>query len=282
MENAYKELQLTEEQRAELYSTLHLKKDFVPLNHYVIVKDEEGNLEAILVQKDNGLQWVRSYEIPDSAYMAGAKARNDYQKMAIHMLLDSDSKVKIITGCYGSGKTHLGITAAMHLINRGYFEKLVWVRNTVEVRGVPKLGALPGGLEEKIAGWTAVLDDKLGGDLAVSGYERSGILQVEHLGFIRGRDFSNSIVYMTEGQNITGDIAKLLLGRIGEGSILIIDGDFKQTDNKMFDNDNGLNLLTQALVGNRLFAHVHLPISERSEVAALANVVDEWQEQHKK
>lgn len=38
--------------------------------------------------------------------------------------------------------------------------------------------------------------------------------------FIRGRSFENSIVYVTEGQNIDSEIAKVLLSRIGDNSEL--------------------------------------------------------------
>jgi phosphate starvation-inducible PhoH-like protein len=43
--------------------------------------------------------------------------------------------------------------------------------------------------------------------------------------FIRGRSFDNSIIYVTEGQNMTTEIAKLVIGRIGENSELWINAD---------------------------------------------------------
>ena len=280
--NTYKELHLNDLELNDFYNKLSMGKVDYPLNTYLIICNEEGEQIDHYVQKESGLRPVKGYEIPRAFYMEQMKPRNSYQRMAIDMLMDKDSKVKILTGVFGSGKTLLGIAAAMKMIDSGKFDSLIWVRNNVEVAGVPALGALPGDLQTKLSGWTAVLADKLGGPDAIEQLEAEEIVKVEHLGFARGRDWQRSVIYMTEGQNMTGEIAKLLLGRVGEGSVLIIDGDLKQTDKRLFESDNGLNLLVSALTGNELFAHVNLPISERSEVAALASVVEEWQKEHDK
>jgi predicted ribonuclease YlaK len=68
---------------------------------------------------------------------------------------------------------------------------------------------------------------------------------------------------------------KLLLGRVGEGSELWLDGDFKaQVDRKIFQEDNGLRNLILRLNGNPYFTYVNLEKSERSQVAALADLLD--------
>ena len=92
--------------------------------------------------------------------------------------------------------------------------------------------------------------------------------------FVRGRSFENSIVYVSEGQNITTEIAKLLLGRIGKNSIMMINADTHQTDNKVFDQDNGIATMIEKLSGNPLFGYVYLDETLRSETANLANLLD--------
>jgi PhoH-like ATPase len=65
------------------------------------------------------------------------------------------------------------------------------------------------------------------------------------------------------------------MGRIDEGSQLWLDGDTKQRDRQIFEKSAGLEKLIEKLAGNKLFAHVHLEKSERSEVAALADLLDD-------
>lgn len=50
--------------------------------------------------------------------------------------------------------------------------------------------------------------------------------------------------------------------------------DFKQRDRLSFEKSQGLETMVERLRGNRLFGYVHLVKSERSEVAALADLLD--------
>ena len=99
-------------------------------------------------------------------------------------------------------------------------------------------------------------------------------MEVQHLGFIRGRDIKNSIILCSEAENLTKQHVQLLIGRVGEGSSLWLDGDFKQVDSKIFEENSGLNIAIDKLKGNKLFGFVHLEKSERSETAALADLLD--------
>ena len=73
---------------------------------------------------------------------------------------------------------------------------------------------------------------------------------------------------------MTSDVVKLLISRVGEGSELWINGDSHQVDKRVFDKDNGLSKMVERLKGERLFGYVWLPITERGEVANLANLMD--------
>ena len=98
-------------------------------------------------------------------------------------------------------------------------------------------------------------------------------IEIEHLGFLRGRDIKNTIIFCSEAEHLTRDHVKLLLGRVSEGSILILEGDCRQIDAKAFEKDNGLLAACDKLSGNRLFSYVHLPESVRSETAKLADLL---------
>ena len=74
---------------------------------------------------------------------------------------------------------------------------------------------------------------------------------------------------------MTTEIAKLVIGRIGEGSELWINADTSQTDKKIFDEDNGVTKMITRLSGNPLFGYVYMPKTERSSVAELATLLSD-------
>ena len=74
---------------------------------------------------------------------------------------------------------------------------------------------------------------------------------------------------------MTTEIAKLIIGRIGENSELWINADTSQTDRKLFDDDNGVNKMVERLKGNRLFSYIYMPKTERSAVAELATLLSD-------
>ena len=101
-----------------------------------------------------------------------------------------------------------------------------------------------------------------------------GRVEVQHLGFIRGRDIKNSIIYVTECQSNTREHIQLLLGRVGEGSQIWFNGDDQQMDSDKFKNNNGVNTLKK-LSGNKLYGQVTMDKTERSKTARLAGLLDE-------
>ena len=117
--------------------------------------------------------------------------------------------------------------------------------------------------------------DHCGGPDGVRELIDEGTLEVIPLAFLRGRSLRNSIVYSTESENLTKEHIQLLLGRIDEGSELWIEGDIKQRDRKVFEKSQGIESLIEKLKGNSLFGYIHLEKTERSNVAALADLLDD-------
>lgn len=101
-----------------------------------------------------------------------------------------------------------------------------------------------------------------------------GKIEIVHLGFIRGRDIKNSIIICSEAENMTKEHIQLLLGRVGEGSSLWINGDFKQCDAEVFRQNSGLMVAVDKLKGHPRFGYVKLLKTERSETAAMADLLD--------
>ena len=274
MYNGYTEMELTNDQFDEIYSTGKLKGYIFNENEYLLARNENGEIVDKFKYKDGRFKKVL-FQTLNNRYLGKVKPRNPQQELVTDMLLDEDSKIKVVRGVYGSGKDYLMLSAALQLIEKGKFDKIVFVRPNVSVRGLPDIGALPGTADEKLSWTLAPLYDKVGGEEGVAMMLHNKILESVPLLFIRGRSFENSIIYVTEGQNMTTEIAKLVIGRIGEGSELWVNADTSQTDKKIFDDDNGVQKMIDRLTNNKLFAYVYMPKTERSSVAELATLLSD-------
>lgn len=243
------------------------------MNEYLLVKNDAGDIVDKL--KWNGAAYrPLVYKQITNDYVGKLKPRNVHQELAFDMLQDKNTTVKALLGCFGSGKTMLMIATALQLIRKGQFEKIVYVRNNIEVKDSKPLGALPGTADEKLLPFAMPFADHVGGVGGLEYLQREGQLEVTHLGFLRGRDIKNAVIMASESGNLTREHVQLLLGRVGEGSNLWLDGDLKQVDMSVFENNSGLSLAIDKLKGNPLFAYVHLEKTERSPTAALADLLD--------
>ena len=242
-------------------------------NEYLIARDEKEEVIDLFKCKDGRLAQV-PYKAIESKFAGKIKPRNIQQKLGIDMLYDADTTIKILTGKFGTGKDLLMSSAAIDLIEKGYFDKLVYVRNNIEVKNSKPIGHLPGSSNEKLLPFAMCLADHVGGVDGLSYMIEKGIVEVVHLGFIRGRDIKNSIILCSEAENLTKEHIQLLIGRVGEGSSLWINGDFKQTDLAIFERNNGLMIAIDRLKGHPRFGYVKLLKTERSETAAMADLLD--------
>ena len=269
----YIELELNGDEINELYQDGTISNYNFNENEYVLVT-HNGKLIDTYCYQDGVLRKV-GYNTTSNMYLGQIKPRNTQQNLVLDMLQDKSTKVKLVKGVYGSGKDYLMLSQALSLVEKGKFEKIVFIRPNITVADLPDIGALPGTADEKLAWTLGPFLDKVGGHEGVNMLIHSGQLEVVPLIFIRGRSFSNSIIYVTEGQNMTTEITKLILGRVGEGSELWINADNRQTDKKVFERDNGVRKLVDKLTGHPLFGYVYMPLTERSDVANLANLLDE-------
>jgi PhoH-like ATPase len=199
------------------------------------------------------------------------KPRNEHQELAFDMLKDSTITVKLITGTWGTGKTMALVVAALEAVGRGEFEKIIWVRNNVQVKDTDQIGALPGEAYDKMLPYLGPFCDHVGGETGVHMLIQNNQLEVIPLGFLRGRNIANSIIICSEAENLTKEHIQLLLGRVAEGSALWLDGDVRQRDRVAFEKSKGLETMIDKLKGEELFGYVHLVKSERSATARLAD-----------
>lgn len=238
-------------------------------NEYGLIHDESGNLVDKV--KWNGNEYEQlTYKAIKNEFTGKLRPRNLQQELAFDMLQDSNTTVKLLTGTWGSGKTMLMAATALNYVMGGAYDRLVWIRNNYETRDTNAIGHLPGSFMDKMIVWAAPLADHLGGEEGLNRAVNEGQIEIQHLGFIRGRDIKNSIVLCSEAENLTRDHMALLLSRIGEGSALWLDGDVAQTDHKKFDTNSGIRAIIDSLAGDPLFGYVHLTKTERSKTAELA------------
>lgn len=211
----------------------------------------------------------------ESAALGKIKAKNTEQELAIDALLDPKTTVKTLTGTFGAGKDYLMAACAFQMLQDGKYDKILWLRNNVEVKDSNPIGYLKGDFMGKMGVWAAPLADHVGGMDALELYVQQGKVEIAHLGFMRGRDIKNSIIYCSEAEHLTRKHVQLILGRVGEGSILFMNGDWRQIDARAFEQDNGLIAAIDRLKGQELFNYVHLDKTVRSETAKLADLLDD-------
>lgn len=242
-------------------------------NQYLAIVDSSGATVDKYKWQDGRHRSIWRKPI-ESAIIGKVKPKNAAQSFAIDLLMDETTTVKCMSGSFGSGKTFLTCACTFNLLQNGRFDKILWVRNNIEVKDSNPIGYLKGTFYDKMSVWAMPLADHIGGREYLDMYVQRGMVEVEHLGFLRGRDIKNSIIVCTEAEHLTREHVQLLLGRVAEGSILILEGDTRQIDAKAFERDNGLEAAIDRLKGNRLFSYVHLQESVRSETAKLADLLN--------
>ena len=269
----YKDMTLSDEEMSNFYCHLNENIFGCLINEYLIIRKSDG--EVVDYRKWNGEEYkATSYKQISSKFLGKIKPRNPEQTLAFDMLQDKNITINILSGRFGSGKSMIMISNALKMIEDGKFYKLIFVRNPVIVHNITDVGYIPGTLNDKLKPGAMVLADHLGGETGLDMQIMAGNISIEFIGNIRGRDYKNCILYCTEAENLTKEHIQLLIGRIGENSELWLDGDIKQVDSPIFRNNNGLLTSVQKLAGHKKFGYVQLKKTERSETAAMADLLD--------
>ena len=289
----------TSEEWAELYATgtvpVSLKE-----NEYLIVKSdgsstifycyENGQLRkftggSIKTTKDDTPVLLESSKSkqddkPHSSAQKYSKGknvvivpRNDEQACAFDLMKDPSKTVKLLTGTWGTGKTLILVSAALEALKAGRFKKIVWIRNNVDVKDTKDLGALPGEVIDKLLPFLGPFIDHAG-ENSVRTMLNKGTLVVEPLQSLRGRNFDDTLIMCSEAENLTKEHIQLIIARAAEGSEVWFDADNRQRDKASFERSRGIETLIERFAGQKLFGYVHLVKSERSETAAMADLLN--------
>jgi len=255
-------------------------------NQFIVLKDKDDENHTGLGRRLADTDHVIPVTGPRKPVF-GIMARNVQQTMAMDALLDEEIKLITLVGSAGTGKTLLALAAGMtKVFNEERYEKLLVARPIMPMGR--DIGYLPGDKDEKLTAWMQPIFDNLGYLLSTRGSHMQGAeshsseqkiqklmadgkLVLEPLTYIRGRSIPHQFMIVDEAQNLTPHEVKTIASRVGEGTKLILTGDIGQIDNPYLDSSsNGLAYAIEKMKGVRLYAHVTLAKSERSELASLA------------
>ena len=154
---------------------------------------------------------------------------NEEQKECKSTILNN--KITVIKGQAGSGKSLVAAQVALDLLFRKEVEKIILTRPAVT--SGEEIGFLPGSKDDKLAPYTAAIYDnmyRLYGKEKIEKDIAEGHIEVIPLAFMRGRNLTNCVVVVDESQNISHRQMELLLGRICQGTRMILCGDNAQID----------------------------------------------------
>ena len=259
----------TEKEMALLYADPKINSLRCRTNEFAEIYDG-SQLKDLMFWTGQEYRPLKYKEIKSDFLGQTIRPLNIEQKMAFDLLQNPNIPVKLLTGVPGSGKDFLMFLHAWDLVQKGKKDKIIFIRNLVPFKDAPEIGFLEGSLQKKIE-WGLGPIASILGEEGLKMAEDAGQIEAVNLGFIRGMSWDNVILYVSEGQNITGGGYKLLVSRCGKGTELWINGDTLQTDGKKFESNNGIERMLRAWSGNKLFGTVKMLKTERSVVAELAS-----------
>ena len=161
----------------------------------------------------------------------------------------NESTITICTGPAGTGKTWIATAVALQRLFNNEVEKIVVVKPIVEA-GDEKIGYLPGDLDEKIYPHIASILDNIEDHIGPTATKRlieAGKIVFMPAAYLRGRSLKYSFVIVDEAQNLTKKGFKLVISRLGEGTIMSINGDDDQSD--LGHKESGLRWALTKLAG---------------------------------
>lgn len=184
------------------------------------------------------------------------------QRFFLSAILSNMYNLMVIDAKAGSGKTLMSIASAMRLIDIGAYEKIVYVRNSIESLDKGADVGFLAGNNEKFRIYNMALYDTLEfiakkklrhsntqndpETIRAKTEELMGKYNIDMLwpGEARGRTLSGAIVIMDEWQNSSESTTQLLLSRLDESCMAIVIGSNRQIDNLYLNKyNNGLTTL---------------------------------------
>jgi PhoH-like ATPase len=238
---------------------------------FVNENDEKVN-NCFYFKEGKLFQWINNEEkfVNHTNKVWEILPKNIYQNAAMELLLNNDIKIVTIQSLAGKGKSFLSLATALKLVfEKKLYSKIYIIKYPSEIG--EDIGYLPGSVEQKLAPyWRPLLK------LLLKLYQlrnfRKGITEekldgwpilnpnkIEFLpvNYLRGENIEQSVIIISEAQNITRHDMRTILTRMGENVKVIIEGDISQIDNPNCNqNNNALNWIVKCLKDNPKYGHV--------------------------
>lgn len=257
---------LSEEEVSQIITGEYTKSH--PINHFLIYEKQA------FINTFSGIQEV-SYWSFENEQVGEIQPRN-IEQYCLTEILKRNIPIVNVNGGWGVGKSWILLNYAIKQLEKGKLQKLVIIPNNASVADTMEVGTLPGDVFSKLGAYSNVLLDIYSID-QINMLMFEGRLEIIPLAMLRGRNLSNSIIWVSEAANISSAHMKLILGRAAENTRIFVDGDLRQCDKKIFETKSGIRLLKQLAFTESadLFATIELQKVERSRVSQTAAILDE-------
>lgn len=159
------------------------------------------------------------------------KCRNPKQKHFVSEIRNND--IIICDGIAGSGKTYIALYEGLLGVLAKRFDKLILCKSVISTPN-EDIGYIPGTIEEKmephIMSYKGNMKKMVKNEDDVERLFKEKKVEILPLAYIRGVTLDKSYIIIDESQNITMDLFKSIITRIGDDSKMIFLGDIEQVD----------------------------------------------------
>ncbi|MBU3013231.1 PhoH family protein [Poseidonibacter lekithochrous] len=231
--------------------------DYEKENFSYIFQSLDGNSEHAVIYNDK----IDTLKETDFKALS-IKPVNLKQKLFTKAIISNMYELLVIDAKAGSGKTLMSVVCAMRLIDLGFYDKIIYVRNSIESLDKGEdIGYLSGN-DEKFRIYNMAIQDTLefiakkqlkksenrdnpqSIETKISDLQNKYCIETLWPGEARGRTISGAIVIMDEWQNSSEKTTQLILSRLDESCMAIVIGSNRQIDNLYLNKyNNGLTTL---------------------------------------
>ena len=229
-------------------------KDYKPYNFSYCFKVKHSDQVLLANIQNKKIKLLDEVEIRDQVITP----LNKEQLFFSDAIINHFYNVFIIEAKAGSGKTLLALSGALKLVRQKFFQKIIYIRNSIESLDKGEdVGYLPG-LEEKFKIYNHPLMDSLdyiirtehkrkrnkkAPDVVFQQLDDSEVtarieqmisnygIETMWVGEMRGRTLSNSFIIIDEAQNMSNKTMQMVLSRIDSSCKVVVLGSNKQIDN---------------------------------------------------
>lgn len=273
----YKEVHMTKDELEAFYNGVSKNTFGLNVNEYLIVKEKTTN-EPLDAFRWDGKYYLSAINKNFKTDMFGQfKAFDIYQRCALDSLFAN--QITMIKGKPGTGKSVIGFNYAIHQLEKGKIDKIIFFVNPTLAKNAQALGFYTGDKDDKLLQSSVgnMLASKFGSKGQVETMIKREDIVLLPFGDIRGFDTTgmNTLVYIIEAQNLDKELMKLGIQRLGADSRMIIDGDYTaQVDNRAYEGvNNGMRRVSEVFRGQDYYGELELPNIYRSEMAKRAELM---------